>query len=140
MGRARLKLARSARRANRRPRARRRTLVVYCFGDYALDVDARELRRSGAPVAVEPRVFDLLRQLIEQRHRVVGKDELRASLWSDVVVGDGAIQRCVWAARRALGDDARRQGSIHTVHGRGYRFVAPVRLRDGASADESASA
>ena len=43
----------------------------YLFEDYALDTERRELRRGDAPVAIEPKVFDLLTYVIENRERVV---------------------------------------------------------------------
>jgi DNA-binding winged helix-turn-helix (wHTH) protein len=51
------------------------------FADRELDVARRELSRSGKPVALEPQVFDLLVYLVENRHRVVTKDDLIASVW-----------------------------------------------------------
>jgi DNA-binding winged helix-turn-helix (wHTH) protein len=50
--------------------------VEFAFGDHVLDVDQRELRRRGEPIALEPQVFDLLVYLVRNRHRVVTKDDL----------------------------------------------------------------
>ncbi len=52
--------------------------MQFVFGDQALDVDRRELRRGSGAVAVEPQVFDLLVYLLENRDRVVSKDDLIA--------------------------------------------------------------
>jgi len=38
--------------------------VQFLFADHTLDTDRRELRRSGAAIAVEPQVFDLLTYLV----------------------------------------------------------------------------
>jgi DNA-binding winged helix-turn-helix (wHTH) protein len=101
--------------------------LIYSFGAFDLDTDVFELRRSGAPVAVEPQVFGVLAYLVEHRDRVVSKHELLDNVWGDRFVGESALTTRIKAARRAVGDDGATQGVIRTVHGRGYRFVAPVR-------------
>ncbi len=50
------------------------------FGDHALDTDRRELRRGAELIALEPQVFDLLVYLIENRERVVSKDDVIAAV------------------------------------------------------------
>lgn len=112
----------------RRPASRRTIGMIYCFGRFELDTRLLELRRAGLPVRIVPRAFDLLRLLIEQRGRLVGKDELIETVWHGRVVSDATVGSCVNAARRAVGDDGRRQEIIRTVARRGFRFVANVTL------------
>ncbi len=100
--------------------------MVYRFADCELDEQLYQLRRNSAPVALEPKVFDVLAYLIHHRDRVVSKDELLDKLWPGQVVGENALTRCIRAARAAVGDDGTRQEIIETQHGRGYRFVAAV--------------
>ncbi len=98
----------------------------YHFAGISLDPDARELTRDGAPVRVEPKVFDLLLYLLEQRERAVDKDELQERIWPGVVVTEASLTRCVMKARQALGDEQRPHAILRTVHGFGYRFVAAL--------------
>lgn len=98
----------------------------YAFGAYLVDVDAREIRRDGHVVPVEPQVFDVLVVLLREHHRVVGKEELLTEIWGTRFVGESALTSRVKALRRALGDDGRSQAVIKTAHGRGFRFVAPL--------------
>ena len=56
-----------------------------------------ELRRGGAPVSVEPQVFDLLVYLIQNRSRVVSKDDLLASVWGGRIVSELALFNRLWA-------------------------------------------
>lgn len=98
----------------------------YEVDDIEINAETREIWRQGARVAIEPQVFDLLLFLIENRHRMVGKDELVEIIWDGRAISDGALSSCVKAARRAVGDDGQRQRMIRTVHGRGFRFVGPV--------------
>ncbi len=99
---------------------------VYDFGDVRLDLDRFELLRGGVPQRVEPQVLEVLAYLVRHRDRLVGKQELMDQVWRDRFVSDSAITSRIKAARRATGDDGDRQRVIRTVHGRGYRFVAPL--------------
>jgi len=100
------------------------------FGDCELDLATRQLLRGGEPVALEPRVFDLIAFLLEQRHRAVDKDAIQAAVWHPAIVSETALTRAIMKARRAVGDDAGRQSVIRTVHGHGYQFVAPLAAAD----------
>ena len=96
------------------------------FLDCEIDLATREVQRAGARTRPEPKVFDLLALLLAHRDRVVSKDEIQAALWTGVVVTEASLERTVMKARRAVGDDARRQAVIRTVPKHGYRFVAPL--------------
>jgi len=96
------------------------------FADIEIDPHARELRRGGGVVPVEARVLDLLLFLIRHRDRAVSKDELQDSVWTGRIVTEAALTRAIMKARRVIGDDPKRQEMIRTVHGHGYRFVAPL--------------
>jgi TolB-like protein len=100
--------------------------VQFSFAEHTLDVDRRELRRGTETIAVEPQVFDLLVYLIENRDRVVSKDDLIASVWGGRIVSDSTLTSRIFAARKALGDSADTQGLIRTVPRKGFRFVGEV--------------
>ena len=100
--------------------------MIYQFDQLTLDTDQYRLQLAGAPVPVEPLVFDLLVYLVENRHRVVTRDELLENLWTGKVVTDSALAARLKDARKAVGDSGTRQSIIKTVHGRGYQFVAEV--------------
>ena len=100
--------------------------MKYLCGKWVLDVGARRLSLDGADLHVEPQVFDLILHLVENRARVVGKDELIARVWKGRIVSDATIASRINAARKALGDDGRRQEIIATYSRQGVRFVAEV--------------
>jgi predicted ATPase/DNA-binding winged helix-turn-helix (wHTH) protein len=100
--------------------------MPYVFGEYTLDTQRYELRREGSRLPLRPKVFQVLTYLIEQRHRVVTRDELLAEVWPNQSVGEETLTSCVKEARRTLGDSGQAQCVIQTVHGRGLRFVAEV--------------
>lgn len=104
----------------------------WVFDDCVLDVERRELRRAGAPAAVEPQVFDLLVYLIRNRGRVVSKDDLLQSVWQGRIVSDSALANRINAARAAVGDNGERQTLIRTLPRKGFRFVGNVAVEDGA--------
>src|SRR5580704_7788285 len=98
----------------------------FFFADHTLDVDRRELRRGPEPIAVEPQVFDLLVYLVENRDRVVSKDDLIENIWSGRLVSDSTLTSRINAARKAIGDSGAGQKLIRTAQRKGLRFVATV--------------
>jgi len=109
--------------------------TVFRFGDCELDLAQYELRRGTDVVHVEPQVLDVLSHLVVNRDRLVPKTELLDAVWGDRFVSESALTSRLKQARRAVGDDGQAQRMIATVHGRGYRFVAPVVEIDGAAPD-----
>lgn len=112
--------------------------MIYTFGHFELDLAAVELRSRGTAVSLEPQVFALLALLVENRERLVSKDELVEKVWDGRVVSDAAVASRVKSARQALGDDGKSQQFIKTIHGQGYRFVAQARISRGAAATPAA--
>ena len=58
------------------------------FGDFEINLARRELRRAGAVVHLEPQVFDLLVHLVQNRDRIVSKDELIDVIWHGRIVSE----------------------------------------------------
>ena len=81
------------------------------------------------PIAVEPQVFDLLIYLVQNRDRVVSKDDLIASVWGGRVVSDSTLTSRINAARKAVGDSGGKQKLIRTIARKGLRFVGDVHMR-----------
>jgi DNA-binding winged helix-turn-helix (wHTH) protein/tetratricopeptide (TPR) repeat protein len=100
--------------------------MIYRFGSCELDADRRELRRDGRPLSVEPRVFELLAYLVENRDRILTKDEINREVWDSRIVSDAALSSCIKSVRQAIGDDGKTQALVRTAHGRGFHFIADV--------------
>lgn len=96
------------------------------FENHILDADRRELRRGAELVAVEPQVFDLLLYLVQNRDRVVSRDDLIAAVWGGRIVSDSTLDSRINAARKALGDSGKAQRLIRTAARKGLRFVGAV--------------
>jgi TolB-like protein len=86
------------------------------------------------PVLLGSRAFDLLRLLVERHGDVVAKDAIMRDVWRGVAVEDANLTMQVAALRRVLDLDRSQRSRIQTIPGRGYRFAAPVRRTDEASA------
>jgi pimeloyl-ACP methyl ester carboxylesterase/DNA-binding winged helix-turn-helix (wHTH) protein len=114
--------------------------MQFVFGDYSLDVSRRELRRGSGLVAIEPQVFDLLVYLLQNRDRVVSKDDLLEAIWGGRIVSESTLTSRINAARRAVGDSGERQALIRTVARKGIRFVGDVRETDATPASNAAPA
>jgi TolB-like protein len=100
--------------------------VLFLFDNFALDCERRELRADGTAVPVEPQVFDLLVYLIENRARVVSKDDLIASVWGGRIVSESTLTSRINAARKAIDDSGKEQRLIRTSARKGFRFVGKV--------------
>ena len=103
--------------------------MIYAFGDYELDTQLYELRCAGKLLKIEPQVFNVLTYLIQHRDRTITRQELLEQLWHESFINEAVLSYCIMAARKAVSDSGRTQRIIKTVHGRGFRFVAPLQER-----------
>lgn len=113
----------------------RRSQCLYEFGQFRLDTAERLLLCEGTPLALEPKVFDTLLLLVENRGHLVEKDDFMKKLWPDTFVGEDTLAHNISVLRKMLGQAADGQEYIATVPKRGYRFVASVREGAGGSGD-----
>jgi TolB-like protein/tetratricopeptide (TPR) repeat protein len=110
--------------------------VRFFFEDYCLDVNRRELTRGAAPIAIGPKVFDLLLYLVQNRNQVVTRDDLLGAVWDGRIVSESTLTSHVNAVRKTIGDTGKEQRLIRTVSRKGLRFVGEVRedVRTGSAA------
>jgi TolB-like protein/cytochrome c-type biogenesis protein CcmH/NrfG len=98
-----------------------------------LDVAKRELSCAGEGVPIEPQVFDLLLYFLENRDRVIGKDELFDKVWDGRIVSESTLTSRINAVRKAIKDTGRDQRLLRTVSRKGFRFVGSVREEQPAA-------
>ena len=110
----------------------------YEFGPFSVDAGRRLLFRNGEPVPLAPKVLETLLALIENRERVLSKDDLLKQVWGDTIVEEGGLTRNVSVLRKALGEKPEDHHYIVTVPARGYRFVAEVRAGRGTAVSPDA--
>ncbi len=100
---------------------------LYEFGPFRLDPQRRLLSRGTDPVPLTPKVIETLVVLIENRERVVSKEDLMKMLWPDSFVEKSNLSQNVFVLRKALGDSSQEKRYIVNVPGRGYQFSEAVR-------------
>lgn len=103
--------------------------MKFFFSNQVLDTDTRELSRQDMPVSLEPQVFDLVVHLMENRDRVVSKEELIEKIWHGRHVAESTLTSRINAARKAVGDSGAEQALIRTIARKGFRFVGRVQTQ-----------
>ena len=94
------------------------------FQDFTLDRMRCCLWAGEHEIKLRPKSFDVLRLLVERHGRLVTKDEIFQTVWSNVTVTDNSLFQCVKDIRQALSDTDQR--IVKAVPGRGYVFTTPV--------------
>src|SRR5918999_3362211 len=103
---------------------------TYTFAEYELDLARRLLLRAGQSIPLNAKAFDLLVVLIENRERVIAKEELMELVWRDQFVEEANLAVQISTLRRVLGEKKGEHRFIVTVPGRGYRFVAELQAAE----------
>jgi len=112
--------------------------MTFTFAGYTLNTQTHQLLHNGVAQPVEPQVFDLLCLLARAAGKLVTKDQMIKEIWGGRIVAEATIDGRIAAARKAVGDDGRRQAVIATVIRRGIRLVVPVEVTADADAHSDA--
>lgn len=104
------------------------------FGDFEINLDLHTLSRGDENIEIGAKPLRVLIYLIENRHRVVSREDLRERVWKVESLSDSTIPTAVMSIRKALGEAPDTPRFISSNRGRGYRFVGKIR----SSADLSA--
>jgi DNA-binding winged helix-turn-helix (wHTH) protein/Flp pilus assembly protein TadD/TolB-like protein len=99
---------------------------IYRFADVEINTSQNCLKRGDREYHLRQKAFAVLLYLLEQRQRVVTKDELMNIVWKDTAVTDDALVQCIKEIRRSIGDDSHRQRFIKTIPKSGYRFIGTL--------------
>lgn len=108
----------------------------YAFRNFEFDANRLELTENGRLVHAEPQILALLALFLEHAGETLSKDTINEQVWHGRVVSDAALSGRIKTLRQLLGDDGKRQEVIRTVHRRGFRFVADVRVIDATVPDQ----
>jgi DNA-binding winged helix-turn-helix (wHTH) protein len=93
--------------------------------------------RGEERLELPPKMFAVLRHLVEHPERLITKDELLTAGWGDTVVSEASLTSCIRDLRKALDDSSRSPRYIETVHRRGFRFIGPVAVPSARSRTRS---
>lgn len=110
--------------------AHRPVARLFCFNSFELDVGSGELWLGGKRLSIQPQPFKVLALLAARSGEVVTREEIRQQVWGPETFVDfkSGLNFCIRLIRKALGENPKRPRFIETLHGRGYRFIAEVRL------------
>jgi len=89
------------------------------FHDLKMNARERTTERSGVPIQLTPREFDLLATLVRQPRRVFSREELLERIWDERGIGLGVVDTYISLLRRKV-DRPFRESLIHNVRGSGY--------------------
>src|SRR5580704_14543787 len=105
---------------------------LYCFGEFLLDTSSRTLSRTGLPVSLTPKAFDVLLLLVQNPNRLITKEELLQAVWGGTFVEEGNLKQYISHLRKALGDNSEDPRMIVTIPRKGYQFAMDVTVADAA--------
>jgi DNA-binding winged helix-turn-helix (wHTH) protein/tetratricopeptide (TPR) repeat protein len=110
-----------------------RNSSVFLFDDIRVEPATFQAFKAEQVISLEPKTLRLLLFLIENRGRLIEKDEILDAIWSGTHVTENALTREIGKLRKSLGDDPKAPKYIETVHTRGYRFIAELAETNGSS-------
>ena len=105
---------------------------TFVFADVEIDAAAHRLLRGGGEIPLEPKAFAVLLEFLAHPDQLLSRDQILDAVWGHGYVTPATLNRIVAQLRKALGDDSENPRCIQTVHGLGYRFIAPLQqVREG---------
>jgi DNA-binding winged helix-turn-helix (wHTH) protein/tetratricopeptide (TPR) repeat protein len=102
------------------------TRGLFRFGPFEVDAVARAVWRQGVRLTLSRRAFDVLLYFVQNPGRVLSKDELLKSVWTDTAVDENSLLQSISVLRRALDEKPGESSYIATLQGRGYQFISRV--------------
>jgi DNA-binding response OmpR family regulator len=107
------------RRSSRLPAADR-----FAFDKVAVDFTRMQLTRAGEPVPMTAQEFKVLKFMVDNRERVISRDELLNEVWGyQDYPSTRTVDNHILKLRQKLENEPANPAHFLTVHGVGYRFV-----------------
>lgn len=106
------------------------TVTTVLFGSFELFLETGELRKDGLRLKLSGQPIQVLACLVATPGKLVTREELQQQLWPGNTYGDfeKGLNAAVTRLREHLNDSATEPRYIETIPGRGYRFIANVRV------------
>lgn len=114
-----------------------RNSSAFLFDDVRVEPHTFRAFKANQVISLEPKTLRLLLFLIENRGRLIEKEEILDAIWPGTHVTENALTREIGKLRKNLGDDPKAPKYIETVHTRGYRFIAELAETNGSGASVS---
>jgi DNA-binding winged helix-turn-helix (wHTH) protein len=112
----------------RQSKASGATTSEISFGPFRVRPAQFLLLEDGKPVPLGSRALEILIALLERPGELISKQELMARVWPNIFVEPANLTVHISALRRALRDGRNGNRFIINIPGRGYRFVASVKV------------
>src|SRR5690349_3373530 len=104
---------------------------IFRLDGVEIDTSRMSINRAGESQHLRQKTFQVLIYLLENRPRVISKNELVDQIWSGAAVTDNTLEQCLAEIRKVLRDNSRNPLFIKTVPRVGYRFIGSVEEVDG---------
>lgn len=97
--------------------------MSFCSGDLEVDMDTREIKKSGRQISLTPNEFKILAALIKYPNKVFTREELIAAAFGEDFEGyDRSVDSHIKNLRQKIETDSKNPLYVVTVHGIGYKF------------------
>jgi len=100
---------------------------TFLVGDWLVKLDGSSIQNKHQHRDLDSKVMQLLVYLMNNRERVVSRNELLDQLWKNQAVADDVLNVAMSSLRKALGDDFKTPIYIKTLPRKGYQLIAPVK-------------
>jgi TolB-like protein/DNA-binding winged helix-turn-helix (wHTH) protein/Tfp pilus assembly protein PilF len=98
---------------------------MYVLGSTYLDTEKQLLVTAEGTVTLQRKPYLVLLHLIENRHRMITREELLERFWDGQEVYDQSVSKAIGSIRKAFGESRTSSKFIETRWGGGYRYVGP---------------
>ncbi|WP_395375253.1 transcriptional regulator [Marinicella sp. W31] len=105
-------------------------ITTYELGAFQFDTVNRTLNNDSESFELTPKVYALLLLLVEAKGRIVSKQEIYQTVWSNRVVADATLYKVIEKIRVLFNDDKDDPSYIKTIHGEGYQLCCPLRTKN----------
>lgn len=92
--------------------------------DLELNLNALTLHRAGVSIALNRACMKILKILMQASPNPVSRKDLEFALWGDIPPGSDVLRSYIYLIRRKIDRPFSTQ-LLHTIHGIGYKLVAP---------------
>lgn len=104
-------------------RQKRIPVSAYSFGDVEIDFERAEAYKHGERINITAKELELLRYLVDNRDRVVSRDEILRNVWRYTAdISSRTVDVHVAWLRQKLERNTHQPQFIQTVRTKGYRF------------------
>jgi DNA-binding response OmpR family regulator len=94
------------------------------LGNAEIDFHAYTATRSGKPVTMTPKEYDVLKFLWQHRNQVVSREQLLTNVWGyDETISTRTIDNFILKLRQKIEEDPSHPKHILTIHGSGYKLI-----------------